>query len=100
MTIRIRTPDDRSHSKYGRVLYFIGVNQAIKCAMIAVMSKPYIRNVVRNCAQFFGALNYFQKWDIDEFRLRVNKMPDQPWAGNAVNFWLFASDPFHKCKVH
>src|SRR5437660_6579912 len=61
--------------------------------MISHVSKFCTLDIVWNRSPFFGHRRNFAGGYVNEFRKWIDKTADQPWAGNAVDLWMLASDP-------
>src|SRR5262249_4780641 len=64
-----------------------------------MMTKLDVLYVVRDRFKAFCFIHHLFSWHEDEFSIFVDKVLDQPWAGNAVDFDIFARDPFHATSL-
>src|SRR5215472_3721007 len=60
-----------------------------------MMTKLDVLHVVRDRFKAFRFIHHLFSRHEDEFGIFVDKLLDQPWAGNTVDFNIFARDPFH-----
>src|SRR5687768_7144806 len=95
MVICIRTSNNRGKSKYSCVGYLILFNKVIKCALSSVVSKFHSWYVERCGMKLRGFANNLFKRNVNDFRILVNKPPDQPCTSNTINFRSLTGDPLH-----
>src|SRR5262245_34828035 len=58
------------------------------------MSQFAIRHIEYDSIADFGPIGI--AWQEYKLRISVDKVFDEPWAGNTIYFNFLASDPFHK----
>src|SRR6266536_2627532 len=58
------------------------------------MGELHAIDVIRNSPHAFGNRNDLILRNVDEFRVGIDKAPDQPGAGNTVNLRMFSRYPF------
>src|SRR5207302_3411309 len=75
------------------ILDFINPYDRVERTMIPHVSKFGALDIVWNRSPFFGHCRNFVGRNVNEFRKRIDKAADQPWARDAVDFWMLASDP-------
>src|SRR5262249_50029943 len=64
-------------------------------ALLAVMPELDVLHVIGNRVETFHLVHHLVDRREDELRVLVDEFPDKPRAGHAVDFYVFAGDPFH-----
>src|SRR5438552_11734686 len=77
-----------------RIFDFENSHDCVKRAAITYVSKLSAFDVVGGRTSRLGDRQDFVGGNIDEFRKWIDKAADQPWAGDTVDLWMFASNPF------
>src|SRR5262245_39344445 len=89
--------DDLAQENKGAVLgQLIFFQDCLERAFLAVMAQLDILDIVRNGVAPLCLVHDFFGRREDELGVFVDKLLDQPRAGNAVDFDMFARDPFHE----
>src|SRR5437870_622389 len=96
--MRIRCPNDFAEEKKRGAGQVIFLQDRIERYVLATMTEFAIRDVENDAIRDLRPVGAI--WEENEFRLPVNEVADQPWAGDAVDFDFFACDPFHRCRHH
>src|ERR1043165_4889329 len=60
------------------------------------MAEIHARNVVGNGAGLLGTGENLIRRDVEKFRMRIDKSPDQPRAGNTIYFRSLSSNPLFR----
>lgn len=71
----------------------------VKRALSAMVSKFNSGNIKRSCAQASRFIHHLiGRYEV-EFRVRIDKLLDQPRAGHAVYLDVFARNPLHESPL-
>jgi transporter family protein len=81
---------EQNEGGIGKLIFF---QDRIERNVFAVVTELAIRYVKHGCVLDFGPISVMRQKN--KFRLRVDKIPDQPRARDAIHFNFLASDPFH-----
>ena len=60
-----------------------------------MVAELHVFDVVGDCIEAFCFLHHFVSGRENEFRILIDKLLDQPWAGDAVNLDVFSGNPLH-----
>ena len=77
----------------GRIFDAVDAHDGIEGTALAFVGEFDALDVVGRSARRFGDIENVLGGDVDEFRLRIDEAPDQPWTGDAVDFRALARDP-------
>jgi hypothetical protein len=91
--MRISRADNFREKQEGRLSQIVFLKDGIEGDILAMMSELAVRNIEYGSVVDFPPLGLTRKKY--KLRLRVDKIPDQPRAGHAIDFNFFTRDPFH-----
>src|SRR5881396_2937507 len=64
-------------------------------AILPIVGQLHARRIVGNGVLAFHDLVHLVRRDVEELRVRVNEMRDQPWTCDPIPFRLLPRHPFH-----
>jgi hypothetical protein len=91
--MRISRADNFPEKQERRLSQIVFLKDGIEGDILAVMSELAVRNIEYGSVVDFSPLGLTRK----KYKLRfgINKIPDQPRTGHAIDFNFFTRDPFH-----
>jgi hypothetical protein len=91
--MRISRADNFRKKQERRLSQIVFLQDGIEGDILAVMSELAVRNIEYGSVVDFPPLGLMRK----EYKLRfgIDKIPDQPRTGHAIDFNFFTRDPFH-----
>jgi hypothetical protein len=93
---RIGAPDYGGQMVERRILDLIDAKDGIERAAVALMREFHAIDVVRNSTRLLSNGKHLIFRNVDEFRVGVDKAPDQPGAGDTVDLRMFSRYPFSR----
>src|SRR2546426_788296 len=91
---RIGASDDRRQMVERWIVDVVSSHDGVKRTAVADVSELDILDVVWCGTCLCGGREHVAGHHIEKFRVWINKAADQPWAGNAIDFWMFSRHPF------
>ena len=91
--MRISRADNFRKKQEARLSQIVFLKDGIEGDILAAMSELAVRDIEYGSVVDFPPLGLTRKKY--KLRLRVDKIPDQPRTGHAIDFNFFTRDPFH-----
>src|SRR5689334_18307165 len=88
--------DDLRQKGDGRILDPVLLDERLEGTLAVAVGVRRPGRVEARGAFAFGVREDLTSWDIDDLRVRVDELPDQPRTGDAVGAWMLTSDPLHR----
>src|SRR5436309_1725320 len=99
--VRVGAIDDPAEQNERRIGHQLVLFQdRLERTLLAVMAQLYVLDVVGDCIETFRLVHYLVGRDEDELGVVVDEFLDKPRAGYAIDFYVFASDPFHSVLLN
>jgi hypothetical protein len=93
---RVGPANDDRQCLQGGLPQVVVLEEGVEAAELAVMRERLgTGDIVGGRADLGGDVEYLVGGDIDELRAGFDEAPDQPRAGDTIDFGVFACNPFH-----